>query len=182
MNSAKGRPWPPCLPQIVPCPFRLRRLGASDATIATSSTHIKSEDIRCKRSCLYRCQGYDQRHTIMSAVVLVPAAQPVEYAGNTYEACALGQLPAESAKVARRRRHRRAPRDRVRRGRSARRPHRPQRVCPVRRRPLDATVFWRRSIITASATFETAGPLHYISPALGLQLHHRHQARRRARR
>ena len=34
---------------------------------------------------------------IMSAVVLSQLLNQVEYAGNTYEACALGQLPAESA-------------------------------------------------------------------------------------
>ena len=31
---------------------------------------------------------------IMSAVVLSQLLNQVEYAGNTYEACALGQLPA----------------------------------------------------------------------------------------
>ena len=36
---------------------------------------------------------------IMSAVVLSQLLNQVEYAGNTYEACALGQLPAESAKL-----------------------------------------------------------------------------------
>ena len=32
---------------------------------------------------------------IMSAVVLSQLLNQVEYAGNTYEACALGQLPAD---------------------------------------------------------------------------------------
>lgn len=41
---------------------------------------------------------------IMSAVVLSQLLNQVEYAGNTYEACALGQLPAESRQAARRRR------------------------------------------------------------------------------
>ena len=36
---------------------------------------------------------------IMSAVVLSQLLNQVEYAGNTYEACALGVLPAESAKL-----------------------------------------------------------------------------------
>ena len=36
---------------------------------------------------------------IMSAVVLSQLLNQVEYAGNTYEACALGALPAESAKL-----------------------------------------------------------------------------------
>ena len=36
---------------------------------------------------------------IMSAVVLSQLLNQVEYAGNTYEVCALGQLPAESAKL-----------------------------------------------------------------------------------
>ena len=36
---------------------------------------------------------------IMSAVVLSQLLNQVEYAGNTYEACTLGQLPAESAKL-----------------------------------------------------------------------------------
>ena len=35
----------------------------------------------------------------MSAVVLSQLLNQVEYAGNTYEACALGALPAESAKL-----------------------------------------------------------------------------------
>ena len=34
---------------------------------------------------------------VMSAVVLSQLLNQVEYAGNTYEACALGALPAESA-------------------------------------------------------------------------------------
>ncbi len=36
---------------------------------------------------------------IMSAVVLSQLLNQAEYAGNTYEACALGALPAESAKL-----------------------------------------------------------------------------------
>ena len=36
---------------------------------------------------------------IMSAVVLSQLLNQVEYVGNTYEACALGALPAESAKL-----------------------------------------------------------------------------------
>ena len=36
---------------------------------------------------------------VMSAVVLSQLLNQVEYAGNTYEACALGALPAESAKL-----------------------------------------------------------------------------------
>ena len=36
---------------------------------------------------------------IISAVVLSQLLNQVEYAGNTYEACALGALPAESAKL-----------------------------------------------------------------------------------
>ena len=36
---------------------------------------------------------------IMSAVVLSQLLNQVEYAGNTYEACALGALPAESTKL-----------------------------------------------------------------------------------
>ena len=36
---------------------------------------------------------------IMSAVVLSQLLNQVKYAGNTYEACALGALPAESAKL-----------------------------------------------------------------------------------
>ena len=36
---------------------------------------------------------------IMSAVALSQLLNQVEYAGNTYEACALGALPAESAKL-----------------------------------------------------------------------------------
>ncbi len=36
---------------------------------------------------------------IMSAVVLSQLLNQVEYAGNTYEACALGQLPAESGQL-----------------------------------------------------------------------------------
>ena len=36
---------------------------------------------------------------IMSAVVLSQLLNQVEYAGNTYEACTLGTLPAESAKL-----------------------------------------------------------------------------------
>lgn len=36
---------------------------------------------------------------IMSAVVLSQLLSQVEYAGNTYEACTLGALPAESAKL-----------------------------------------------------------------------------------
>lgn len=36
---------------------------------------------------------------IMSAVVLSQLLNQVEYAGNTYEACTLGALPAESAKL-----------------------------------------------------------------------------------
>ena len=72
---------------------------------------------------------------IMSAVVLSQLLNQVEYAGNTYEACALGQLPAESAKLLA---DAGIAEPRVIEsvdGRSARRPHRPQRVRPVRRRP-----------------------------------------------
>ena len=36
---------------------------------------------------------------IMSAVVLSQLLNQFEYAGNTYEACALSALPAESARL-----------------------------------------------------------------------------------
>ena len=48
---------------------------------------------------------------IMSAVVLSQLLNQVEYAGNTYEACALGHASGGVRQAARRRRHCRAPRD-----------------------------------------------------------------------
>ncbi|MFR2031076.1 MAG: DHH family phosphoesterase [Collinsella sp.] len=110
---------------------------------------------------------------IMSAVVLSQLLNQVEYAGNTYEACALGQLPAESAKlladagIA-------EPRviESVEAGQlvvltdhneSA------QSVAGLK----DATVLASSTITALATSRPPAAALHL--PALGLQLHHRHQ-------
>lgn len=117
---------------------------------------------------------------IMSAVVLSQLLNQVEYAGNTYEACALGQLPAESAKlladagIA-------EPRviesvEPVSSSSSPTTTSLPS-PSPVLRTPRSLA----SSTTTASATSRPAGRCT-TSACPGLQLHHRHQARRRARR